>query len=122
MSLFRIRRPAVSAIISILFASLAALGQSVDGTITGLVNDPSGAVVPGATVTATNQATQVQYSVATTAQGEYRLEHIPVGTYEVKAAKTGFAALPVSKVAVELNRVATVNLGLALASATTATG
>ena len=52
----------------------------------------------------------------TTAQGEYRLEHVPIGTYDLKAAKQGFAPLPISKVAVELNRVTTMNLGLALAT------
>jgi hypothetical protein len=76
--------------------------------------------VPEAAVTAANQATGVQYTAVTTAQGEYRLEHVPIGVYDVKADKPGFAPLPVSKVLVELNRVTTVNLGLALASATTA--
>ena len=102
----------------IFLGALLAPAQSVDGVLTGLVTDPSGASVPEAAVTAANQATGVQYTAVTTAQGEYRVEHVPIGVYEVKAAKQGFAPLPVSKVAVQLNRVTTVNLGLALASAT----
>src|ERR1700691_1568907 len=115
-----IRRAAVCVIAGILVGALLAPAQSVDGTLTGIVSDPSGAAVPAAEVTAANQATGVGYTAVTTAQGEYLLEHVPIGVYDLKAAKPGFAPLPVSKVAVELNRITTVNLGLALASATTA--
>lgn len=99
-------------------AALVAPAQSVDGTLTGTVNDPSGAVVPASTVTAANQATGVSYTSTTTAEGQYRLDHVPVGVYEVKAAKPGFAPLPISNVAVALNRITTVNVGMVVASAT----
>ena len=111
-------RPAVRAVAGIFLGALLASAQSVDGALTGLVRDPSGASVSEATVTAGNQATGLQYTVVTTAQGEYRLEHVPIGVYDLKAAKQGFAPIPISKVLVELNRITTVNLGLALASAT----
>src|SRR5665213_899834 len=102
----------------IVFAAGALLcfGQSVDGTLTGSVEDPSMAAVPDAKVTATNQATGVPYVVTTTGEGEYRLDHIPVGLYDVKAEKEGFSPIAISKVAVDLNRVTTLALGLALAS------
>ncbi|HEV2198721.1 MAG TPA: TonB-dependent receptor [Bryobacteraceae bacterium] len=89
--------------------------QSVDGTLTGIVSDPSGAVVPASTVTAFNQATRVQYTANTTAEGEYRMDHVPVGVYEVRATKPGFAPLPISNVVVALNRITTVNLDLLVA-------
>jgi hypothetical protein len=98
--------------------ALLCSGQSVDGTLTGSVEDPSGATVPSAKVIATNEATGVPYVATTTAEGEYRLDHIPVGTYEVKAEKDGFSPITISKVAVDLSRVTTLPLGLALASAT----
>lgn len=121
MRFVSIRRPVVVCVFAgIVFGAVLAPAQSVDGILTGLVTDPSGASVPGAAVTAANQATGVQYTAVTTAQGEYRLEHVPIGVYDIKGDKQGFAPLPVSKVLVELNRVTTVNLGLALASATTA--
>ena len=103
------------------FATVIVLAQSVDGTVTGRVSDPSGAVVASATVTATSEATGTRYTATTTAAGEYRLDHVAIGVYELKAEKSGFAPLPVSKVAVDLNRIVTQNLGLALASATTST-
>jgi len=93
--------------------------QSVDGSLSGLVSDPSGARVPAAQVTAVNQATGVQYSTASNGEGEYRIEHMPVGEYETKASLAGFASLPISKVTVELDRITTQNLGLALANSTT---
>jgi hypothetical protein len=89
----------------------------VDGILTGSVQDPSGATVPDAKVTATNEATGVHYAATTTAEGEYRLDHIAVGTYEVKAEKDGFSPITISKVAVDLNRATTLTLGLTLASA-----
>ena len=82
------------------FATAIVLAQSVDGTVTGRVSDPSGAVVASATVTATSEATGTRYTATTTAAGEYRLDHVAIGVYEVKAEKTGFAPLPVSKVAI----------------------
>ena len=79
----------------ILFAAGALLcfGQSVDGILTGSVQDPSGATVPSAKVTATNEATGVPYVATTTAEGGYRLDHIPVGSYEVKARGMAFRRL-----------------------------
>ena len=61
--------------IILLAASLAlpAVAQTVTGTILGLVTDPSGAVVPGATVTATNQSTGFMRSVNTDPEGNYRI-------------------------------------------------
>src|SRR5262249_11904629 len=78
--------------------ALLSFGQSIDGVLTGTVADPSGAAVPNAKVTATNQATGVPYVVTTTSEGDYRLEHIAVGLYEVKAEKEGFAPIAISKV------------------------
>lgn len=114
--LVSMRRTSCFVIAAICLGAFIAPAQSVDGVLTGIVTDPSGAAVPEADVTATNQTTGVQYSVATTGQGEYRLEHMPVGLYDVKAAKQGFASQPVTSVQVELNRITTMNLGLALAS------
>ncbi len=113
------RRVFAFVITAVLAGAFAASAQSVDGVLTGLVTDPSGAAVPAASVTATNRATGVEYAVTTTGQGEYRLEHVPIGLYDMKAAKQGFAPLPVSGVQVELNRATTANLGMALASTAT---
>jgi len=54
-----------------------------NATIQGTVTDPSGAVVAGATVTATNQATDVARSTQTTGEGFYRIAGLPPGVYSV---------------------------------------
>ena len=59
--------------------------------IIGLVTDESGAVLPGVTVTATSPALQVASVVAVSdAKGEYRLSPLPIGTYTVEFALSGF--------------------------------
>lgn len=68
----------------------AAYGQSTFGTITGTVVDPSGAVVPGATVTVTDTQTQAARSVIVGSDGTYLLTNLGAGTYRVVATLSGF--------------------------------
>lgn len=105
---------AASAIVSVL-----ALGQATDSNVVGIVTDPSDAIVPNATVTATNQATGVQYIGTSNAAGEYRINNVPVGTYDVEASATGMAGNKVTGVVLELNRTASVNFKLQLGTVST---
>src|ERR1700740_2601294 len=57
--------------------------QITTTTMLGTVTDKSGAVVVDARVTATNAGTNLQRSVKTNAQGEYRIEFLPVGNYSL---------------------------------------
>ena len=66
------------------------MGQAIDSTLVGNVTDATGAVVPSATVVALNVATGVKYTAATNAAGDYRLNNIPVGRYDVTATAKGF--------------------------------
>src|SRR5262245_5597670 len=69
--------------------SIQALGQGqVTGTITGVVTDPSGAVIQGAKVTALNNATGFKQETVTNSNGFYRLDLLPVGAYSVNIAPT----------------------------------
>ena len=95
------------------------LAQATDSTLVGTVVDSTGAAVPGATVTAVNQATDVKYTTQTTSAGEFRLNNIPVGRYNVSAAASGFAKATVSNVDTELNRTQTVNLALPVGTVST---
>jgi len=71
--------------------SISALGQGrVTGTITGVVTDPTGAVIQGAKVTASNRATGFKQETVTNSDGFYRIDLLPVGAYEVKTEFTGF--------------------------------
>src|SRR5712692_5415263 len=61
------------------------------GSVQGTVSDPSGAVVPGARLTATNTTTGVNFATESNAEGLYRFAVLPVGTYDLTVAKQGFA-------------------------------
>src|SRR5262245_45775411 len=64
--------------------------QAVSGSITGLVTDASGAVVAGANITITNEATSVPSQASTTDTGYYSVPNLIPGTYSVVAEAKGF--------------------------------
>src|SRR5215469_2706440 len=75
---------------SLLIAVALAYGQVGNGTITGTVSDPAGAVVAGAAVDVTNSETGVVYNGVTTNAGVYSVSNLPVGTYAVSVKVQGF--------------------------------
>lgn len=100
-------------IFAALFAVSSAFAQAGGtGTIQGTVTDPSGAVVPGASVTATNIATGVKTERQSTEAGFFVLSLLPAGDYKVAVTATGFQNLNLSKVTVDA--LATVGLDLKL--------
>ena len=81
-------RSATLAVVVLSFA-YAAFGQT-GGTITGVVSDPSGAVVANAPIQAKNTDTGVVSTAATSATGNYELGDLPAGPYEIDVAVPGF--------------------------------
>src|SRR5262245_61456525 len=73
-----------------LLSGAVAHAQSPQATISGIVTDATGAVVPGVQVTALNPATAQRTTAVTNAQGFYVLTQLPIGDYTVEAEKTGF--------------------------------
>src|SRR3972149_4340168 len=73
------------------FTSLAS-AQLPTATILGVVKDSSGAVVPGATLTARNVETGQTRTAVSAADGSYRFAALPVGNYEVRVEHSGFQA------------------------------
>jgi hypothetical protein len=76
-------------VLALITCSIAA-GQSERGTITGAVRDASGSVIPGATVTITNDATSVKIDTTTNATGEFAVPSLQPGVYTIRVEKTGF--------------------------------
>lgn len=69
----------------------ALFGQmSITGSITGSVTDPSGQMIPGATVTVTSQATRDTRTATTNELGAFNVVAIPAGVYDVKIESSGF--------------------------------
>lgn len=74
----------------LVFALVTLKAQQVTGILLGNVQDSSGAVVVGAQVSARNAETGLTRSVQTTAQGDYRIDFLPPGNYEVEVTSSGF--------------------------------
>jgi hypothetical protein len=70
--------------------STVCLWASINGGISGVVTDSSGAVVQGATVTATNTQTGVNTTLQTDSKGFYNFPALQIGTYTVDVQQTGF--------------------------------
>src|SRR5437016_12730154 len=69
------------------------LHAQATGQITGLITDPSGAVVPDATIEITNEATGQKRTVSSRDDGFYVVPLVNPGLYQVKASKSGFGTL-----------------------------
>ncbi len=74
----------------IAFAGSTSLLAQFNASLSGTITDPTGAVVPGATVTLKNSGTQATRSAVTGQQGTYQLSELPPGTYSLTATAKGF--------------------------------
>src|SRR5215469_3326748 len=81
----------VSFFVVVLFVSASiALAQGTTSRISGTVTDQTGAVVPNATVTATNDATGVAFTTHSSPSGTYAFDSLQIGSYTVKVDAQGF--------------------------------
>src|SRR4051812_45889872 len=84
------RRFVLSAAALLLSLTPAILAQSTSATVSGTLYDNAGALIPGVTVTATNNATGVVTSVLSNETGTYNFGSLPPGVYKVSAQLSGF--------------------------------
>ena len=103
---------------SLLFATML-FSQTTDSIVVGTVTDSSGAAVPGAAITAISKTTGVKYTSVTNASGDYRLNSVPIGPYDISATAKGFATATVGNVVLQLNHTASVNLTLPVGTVST---
>lgn len=95
----------------ILPSAPAAFGQGITtGTIAGTVVDPSGAVLPNATVTATSNSQGTTRQVTSGADGNFALYSVPIGSYTVTVSAQSFSTTTVNNV--QVNSGATTNLNM----------
>jgi hypothetical protein len=83
-----------------------ARAQTGTATLTGIVTDETGGALPGVTVTATNQATNVESTAVTNESGNYTITPLTVGSYIIRAELQGFRPLATEPIAVEARQVA----------------
>ena len=101
-------------VLFVLLLSTNALAQTGAGSLTGIVSDQTGAKVPGATVTATNQATNVAYTAVSNEAGNYTITSVPVGTYVLKAELSGFKTATTNPLQVEAKAIVRMDFTLQL--------
>src|SRR3989442_15698838 len=95
-----------------LVMAAAALAQTATSRITGTVGDASGALVPGAMVTAKNEDTGVTYTQMTTEAGLYGFPSLPVGPYTITVALPGFKTANKTGNILEVNTPLVINISL----------
>src|SRR5689334_5227468 len=96
--------------------SLVLVAQQNYGTILGTVTDPTGAVVPGATVTVTNAGTQTARQITTDKDGFYQVLSLPIGTYTVGVEREGFKKQVTTAKDLEINQNLRVDITLQIGS------
>jgi hypothetical protein len=99
------------ALVVLAFAT-SARAQDFRGTITGRISDAQGGRLPGATVTATNVATNVGSTTTTGAEGQYTISYLTPGMYSVSVEMSGFKRLVRENIEVRVGDRVTVDLSL----------
>ena len=92
--------------------------QATSGDLVGTVTDASGAVVPNATVEATNNATGVKSTTVSNGNGEYRFSNLLAGSYNLSVSGNGLTGAK-KNITVELNKTATANVSTGAATTST---
>ncbi len=86
------------------------------GSIQGTIQDATGAVIPGASVTITNVSTQTHRSVKTDASGVYSFPNIEIGTYTVSVSASGFETYQRTGIVLEVGSNIAVNVSMTVGS------
>src|SRR6185295_7828022 len=97
--------------------ALPALGQGAStGSLTGIVKDPKGAVVAGATVTVKNTATNQEFSTETNNDGAYSIPTLASGKYTATIVAKGFKQAAVTDIKIDVGKTSTINVDLEIGS------
>ena len=104
--------------ILVLATTLVAHAQVSTGTILGSVVDPSGALVPGATVMVTNLATNISHSTATNSSGLFTVPNLAAGNYRVDVSAQGFTSETANDVTLDVGEEQAVNFQLKVGTTT----
>src|SRR5262245_16719915 len=106
-------------IVAISLLCVASLwSQTATGRIVGTVSDPSGALIPGASITVNNVNTQVAVEVVTNEQGAYQVTLLPIGTYTVTANMPRFQKAVTKPEKLEINQSLRVDIKLVVGART----
>jgi hypothetical protein len=102
------RKPALPLVFALLWSALA-FSQGLS-SLSGTVADPSGAVIPNATITIENSANNVKRDTVSDSQGRYSFAQVQPGTYRLTAKSPGFADVAVNEIRLLVNTPSTLNV------------
>ncbi len=114
-SFFSGRLSACLLTLTLLMAVGLAPAQILTGTLTGTIKDTTDAVVPNASVTATDQNSGLVYNEKSNSSGEYTFPNLPNSVYKITVEFSGFAKTEVKDVRIDVSVTARVNIKLEIA-------
>jgi hypothetical protein len=107
----------VGLLVYLLLAVSLSVAQSPEGTISGIVLDPSGGVIVGADVLIINGATGVQYPGKANSEGYYVVPNIPPGTYRIQVSNSGFKTIIKPDIVIHVQDALAINFTLPIGAA-----
>lgn len=93
--------------------------QTTTGAVRGTISEQSGAIVPGAKVTATNTATGVQTAATSNQAGEYSIRFLAIGRYKLAVEAPGFQTASYGPFSLEIDQTAKIDIPLKVGAADT---
>jgi hypothetical protein len=94
------------------------MAQSTTGSLTGVITDPQGAIVSGATVTLTNSETRVETRTTSNDQGEFVFPQVPPGRYSLGVEATNFKKALATDLVIEVGKASRTTVVLEVGSVT----
>jgi hypothetical protein len=110
-------RQSVFVLCAILLFGFSGRAQSPNGTISGLVLDPSGRVIVDAEITVVNDATRIQHSSKTNGEGIYVIPNLEPGQYRLQVSKIGFKTLIKPDIVLNVQDALAINFTLPVGAA-----
>ena len=99
-----------------LCCSIPSIAQQSTARLLGVVADPSGANIAGATITVTNLATAQTWNARTTAEGEYSISRLPIGEYTLLVEAAGFPSKSLRGIVLQVDQDARFDITMSLGS------
>ena len=112
----RVRLTVLCFITFVLFINIAS-AQSPNGTVSGIVLDPSGGIIAGADVLIINDETGVQYAGKANNEGYYVVPNIPPGTYRIQVSNSGFKTIIKPDIRIHVEDALAINFTLPIGAA-----
>src|SRR5947209_14336601 len=106
------------AVLALAFTSQAIMAQQVSGSIYGTVTDQTGAGVPNAKVTITDQAKGTKFEVTSNEAGNYTKDRLIPGNYTIEVEATGFRTAVSRDVVVNVDQAARVDMNMTVGNVT----